>query len=168
MFQKGRCCPHHHFRVLPGGENAFPHGQLHVHKGPASQNVLQGPVCCPLCGHFQKTAGFLLPCFPVSVEQQPLPVQPPHRLCQTGGVKFRAVTSGFFQPAGFLPVQLSDGHRTIRSSPFSGMTFSMAAMATSIMPSSGSLVVMRCTHRPGAAMIRVSRLSFFPQRRISS
>ena len=65
-------------------------------------------------------------------------------------------------------ISLFQPHALILSSPFSGMTALRAEMATSIMPSSGSLGVMRCIHMPGAAMTRVTTLSYRPQRRMSS
>ena len=47
-------------------------------------------------------------------------------------------------------------------------TESMAAMAHSIMLSSGSRTVNLCNHRPGAEMIRVRKLSCLPANLISS
>ena len=50
-----------------------------------------------------------------------------------------------------------------RSLPFSaGITRFMASMATSIMESSGSLVVKFCIHRPGLAKKAVTGLSWPP------
>ena len=56
-----------------------------------------------------------------------------------------------------------------RSAPSSsGSTASTAAMATSIMESSGSLVVKFCSHMPGADRARVKPLSWRPQSRLIS
>ena len=55
------------------------------------------------------------------------------------------------------------------SLPFcSGMTSSSARMAHSIMLSSGSLVVRRCSHLPGADRMREQRLSCRPTQRLIS
>ena len=57
-------------------------------------------------------------------------------------------------------------HRSAPSS--SGRTALTAAMATSIMESSGSLVVKFWNHMPGAVMIRVKALSCLPAQRLIS
>ena len=56
----------------------------------------------------------------------------------------------------------------VPSSGFSGKTGVTAAMATSIMLSSGSKTVSRCTQRPGWRMMRVARLSERPHHFSSS
>ena len=72
-----------------------------------------------------------------------------------------------------LPQRIAGGPVSLRryqrsSSPSLGSTACTEAMATSIIESSGSAVVSRCSQRPGAEMTRVTGLSWRPANLISS
>ena len=68
--------------------------------------------------------------------------------------------AGFYLGQG-LPGALPGGHHR-PSSGVSGRTGVTARMATSIMLSSGSKTVSRCTHSPGCRTMWLSRLSDRP------
>ena len=72
-----------------------------------------------------------------------------HKAVQLTGVKVRV-------RAARLPQRLFPAAYHRPSSAFSGSTGVTAAMATSIMESSGSKVVSRCSHSPGVAMALAS------------
>ena len=72
-----------------------------------------------------------------------------HKTVEFPGVKVRVGTACL--PQRVFPAAY---HRP--SSAFSGSTGVTAAMATSIMESSGSKVVSRCSHSPGVAMALAS------------
>ena len=171
--QPRRPLAHEQLRFLAGGQNALAYGKLHVKKGPHAEQILQRTALRPLINVREKTAGqFLLRRF-VPMQNQALPIHAKMALKQANRVKGRAVNPGLFQTAASFPIRLLQRHfahpqpPTI-SSPFSGITSFMAAIATSIMESSGSCVVIRCIHSHGAAMMRVNQLSYRPQMRISS
>src|SRR5699024_3565166 len=88
-----------------------------------------------------------------TVRQRRRAVQAEKALHQAGRLE-RGVVGRRAERLPRLVVQRPDAHRT-SSSPFSGITASIAAIAASIILSSGSLTVSRWNHSPGAAMMRV-------------
>ena len=161
---------HEQLRLLARGKNALPDGQLHIKEWPHAENILQRPPGGALTDAPEKRARGLLPRLLTAAENEALPVQTEIFLKNADRIKGRAFNPGLHQLAPARAVCLFQRHLlppTI-SSPFSGMTSFMAAMATSIIESSGSCVVIRCIQSPGAAMIRVAQLSYRPQMRISS
>ena len=149
---------HQHGGVLPRAEDALPYGQGEPQEFPLAQNVLQRTAGAALLYPLQESGlllrgGFLLP-----VEGQARPVQPQKLFRQQGRVPWGGFHSRLLQPPAGVQIQLAAGHR-IRSSPFSGITASMATMAAAIILSSGSFTVSRCIHSPGAVTRRDSQLS---------
>ena len=157
-----RALAHKQLRLLARGQHALAHGQRHVEKRPLAQNVLQRPARRPL-PHIRKIRfRFLFLRLLFAVQQQRLPVEAETAREQCHRVKGGAVHAGLRQFPAAASVKRFERHGftpPTMSSPFSGMTSFMAAMATSIIESSGSFVVRRCIHSPGAATMRVARLS---------
>ena len=84
-------------------------------------------------------------------------------------IRVRAACGG--QPLLHLPHRCAGEHcfaYHLPSSGFSGSTGVMAAMATSIMLSSGSKTVRCCTQMPGCRIMRVAMLSDRPHHLSSS
>ena len=149
-----RALLHQQFGVRPGAEHAGAHRQLKVQEGPAAQNVLQGLPGGAAGGEFlQPGQGGL-----VQRRVLPAPALPCLRLDQRRRVEGGVLHARGLQPPAGLVKSLPRPHH-LASSGWSGRTGVTAAMATSIMESSGSKVVSRWSHRPGALMMRVKRLS---------
>src|SRR5699024_10470849 len=106
----------------------------------------------------------------IRVEEIIVPVDPPHIFHQIPGVP----AAVFDLPVGqiFLPISQSRRigihGRFSRRYAFQSKTASTAAIATSTMDSSGSLVVSRCSARPGLLNRLTNRLSLLPARRMIS
>ena len=157
----------HYLRVSPGAEHAGAHRQLKIQERPTAAKVLQrlpgrppGRQGFQLCGLFRGQG-------PV---RQP-GVLPCHQPEQLPGVKIRIRAACDGQASFHLPQGLPGLHSRVYhlpSSGFSGRTGVTAAMATSIMLSSGSNTVRCCTQIPGCRMIRVAMLSERPHHLSSS
>ena len=161
------------FRVVPGDQHIRRHRQGEAVKLPFPQDVRQG---LPL----EMAAGQFLDLVYVPAEHHQRKIR--HQL---GDAPVRG--GGDDLPRGelrvlpiHLPERIPGGPKQIVIGPFlvhahqlsapscSGITACMAAMAHSIMLSSGSLVVNRWNHIPGADRIRVRTLSWRPTRRLNS
>ena len=146
----------HGLGVGPGDQHARPHLQRQVQKVPFAAQILQREPRTPF---FTQCVQLLL----FKSRQRRAAGQP---CVPPGGkhVKLRGLERRVRDACGLQPVpHRSQGRYHFPSSGFSGRTGSTAAMAHSIMPSSGSLVVMRCSQSPGADTARVSGLSYRPQ-----
>ena len=165
--QQPGCRFGHHLGVRPRAEHTGADGQFKVEERPAPAEVLQRLAVCPPGrqlfqpgGLFRRQRGKGQP--DVHAEDQP------QQLCRVE-IGVGAARSG--QPLFHLP-QCVAGQGAFRyhlpSSGFSGRTGVTAAMATSIMLSSGSKTVRCCTQMPGWRMIRVAMLSDRPHHFSSS
>ena len=153
-------------RLLARDEHTLAHRKRKIHKLPFAQQVLErfarGTAADQRLEPIQTGAAVL-----AAAQNERLPIQSEYVLEQPDRVERSRIDPRLFQLLASTAVYLLKRHFTM-SSPFSGMTAFIASIATSIMLSSGSLVVMCCIHMPGAEMIRVARLSYRPQMRISS
>ena len=159
----------HGASIVPGNQHIRRHPKGQAVKLPLPQHIGQRlPVQQPpdgaahipanLLGRIQVTVcqnGFRT--FPGKMAQQ-LPRHHPRRL----GVL------GFQQRMAGVQIQLAVLLHQRSEPSFSGSTACTAAMPTSIMESSGSLVVKCCIHMPGAESARVKALSFLPHQRLIS
>ena len=157
----------HHLGVGAGAEHPRPYSQLKVEEGPAAAEVLQRLPSCAAEGQRLQSGRFVGVQRAVCEPGVPACGQPE----QLPGVEVRVGTACrrqtlFHFPDGG-PGQHPFAHH-VPSSGFSGKTGVTAAMATSIMLSSGSKTVSRCTQRPGWRMMRVARLSERPHHFSSS
>ncbi len=155
---------HQALGVRPGDEHPLPHPEGVAVKRPAAQQVLQrfplgaagkeGPHP-PDRGRGQLVT---------QVQGQLAPGKARPVAEELGRVELGGLHPPLPQQGLPLPPEGADRaglyHRS--SSPFWGMTASMAATATSIIESSGSLTVRRCSQRPGAERTLVRRLSCPP------
>ena len=153
--------------VLTGAEDSLSHREGEPQKVPLAQNVLERSPGGSLLHRLEEggllfRGGGLLP-----VDGQARAVQSQEVLGKQGSIPAGGVDARLGEPLPGGEVQLTAGHR-IRSSPFSGMTASMAVMAASIILSSGSLTVSRCIQSPGATSARVKALSWRAQAFCSS
>ena len=150
---------HHGHGVVPGDQHVRRHGIGLTVKIPLAQNIGQGfPGLYPL-GQGQIVVGQLLRQKEILHGQQLgriLAGEIAHQ--RVGGVGGVGPLLGL-QGLGRPPHQSAVGRYHWSAPAFSGITSSRARMATSIMESSGSLVVKFCIHMPGAVRMRVSRLS---------
>ena len=135
-----------HLGVGTGNQHPGAHLQLHVQKGPAPRQVLQRPALAPLLAQLRQLGGLGIVQRTGQSGVGPIQSQPHqlHRLKrQVGGVDARLSQRLFHQLHTAAAGQPGKIHHHRLSSQFSGSTGFTAAMATSIMLSSGSLVVSR-------------------------
>ena len=162
--QRSHRCLCHAFCVCPRNEHARAHFYRKIKKIPLAQQILQGLV--------PGAAGAKL--------RQPLlrglwhgGIWRKQRVCfaaqaaKLARVKRSVLHARLLQQGCGLSPQGAQPYHTL-SSGRSGSTGVTAAMAHSIMLSSGSCVVMRCSHRPGALTARHTALSYFPHSLIIS
>ena len=126
--------------VRPGNQHPGTHLQLKVQEGPPARQILQRIPLRPLFHQLFQPIFLRLGQLAV----HPAPVSACHQLHQAGGIEGGILHTGLFQP-GPCPCMGSPG-RAAYHSPSSGRLGSTgftAAMATSIMESSGSKVVSR-------------------------
>lgn len=144
------------FGFRPGNQHPRPHLQIKIQKAPAAQQVLQGVAFRPALGQL----GQLLLLLRVQGIHRPAPLASCHKFHQAGGIKGGMLHTSLLQKCTNLVQCLARNGRNHHklSSGRWGSTGVMAAMATSIMESSGSKVVSRWSHNPGALMMRVHRL----------
>ena len=147
-FQLFHCRLGHHFGVGPGAQHPRPHRQLKVQKRPPAADILQRFTARPPDGHLFQSGRFFRAEGLAGQAGIPPCCQPE----QLPGIKIGVGAAGLFQPGLDLGQGLPGGQAGgyhLPSSGFSGSTGLTAAMATSIMLSSGSNTVSRWTHRPG-------------------
>ena len=157
----------YHLSIGPGAEHAGADSQLKVKEGPAAAKVLQR-----LPGRTAGRQGFqplCLLCTQRSIGKAGIPAR-----CQPeelGRVKICVGAACGAQACLHLPDCCPGQHPCgyhLPSSGSSGRTGVTAAMATSIMLSSGSNTVRCCTQMPGCRMMRVAMLSDRPHHLSSS
>ena len=147
-----------------GISTPFAHREFNPVKGPSPREILQRiPRTAPLGQRieallllFAHRALRILFEMPLSGGHPQQGIRLPRRVLDVG-----------------LPQRIADGeigllHYHRSSSPSLGRTALTEAIATSIILSSGSAVVSRCSQSPGAEMIRVSRLSCRPANLMTS
>ena len=154
--------------VVTRDQHAFADGQGKAHKAPFAQEVLERIVRQTFLCQLMEQSLLLLRYGCVAVGDQAGAPIARHMLQKAKRLKIGRFDAAVLQGAAARAVAIPQHPQLMMSEPSSGMTALMAVMATSIMSSSGSLVVMRCAHRPGAAMIRVKVLSCLPQSLINS
>ena len=157
----------HHLGISTGTEHARPHGQFKVEERPAAAEVLQRLPGRTANGQFFELFRFGGVQWTVRKADVPACRQPE----QLPGVEICVRTARRRQPRFHFFDRCPGQHRFahhLPSSGSSGSTGVTAAMATSIMLSSGSKTVSRCTQRPGWRMMRVAMLSERPHHLSSS
>ena len=138
----------HHLGVGAGAEHPRPHDQFKVQKAPVTAQVLQRLPRLPAQAEGLQPGSLR---FGQGRVRQP-DIPPGHQPEKFCGVVIRIRASGRRQTGFQLPHRVPRGHTCryhLPSSGFSGSTGVTAAMATSIMLSSGSNTVRCCTQMPG-------------------
>ena len=157
----------HHLGVCPGAEHAGANGKVKIQKTPDPAQVLQRfPLLTARAEVFQLFR-FLRGQHPVGKAGIPPGRRTEQLPCIV--IRIRTACGGkprFHGPHRFPRRQTCTYH--LPSSGSSGSTGVTAAMATSIMLSSGSNTVRCCTQMPGCRMMRVAMLSDRPHHLSSS
>ena len=157
----------HHLRIRPGAEHPRPDSQLEIEERPAAAKILQRFAVGAAHGQRFQPIGLRRGQGLVCQAE----IRPRDQPEQLPGVKIRIRAACRRQPCFDLPHGLLRAHPRayhLPSSGSSGRTGVTAAMATSIIRSSGSKTVRCCTQMPGCRMIRVARLSDRPHHLSSS
>ena len=157
----------YHLSVCPGAEHTGANGKVKIQKAPDPAQVLQRfPLLTARAEGFQLFR-FLRGQHPVGKAGIPPGCHAEQLPCIVIGIRTPCSGKpGFHGPHRFARGQTSNYH--LPSSGSSGSTGVTAAMATSIMLSSGSNTVRCCTQMPGWRMMRVAMLSERPHHLSSS
>ena len=157
----------HHFGIGTGAEHTGPHRQLKVEERPAAAEVLQRLTVGTAGGQ-----GFQLRRLCGGQRSRGQPGVCAHRQPEEfSRVKIGIGAARLGEPGLHLPQRRAGQDAFVHHLPSSGSSGSTgvtAAMATSIMLSSGSNTVRCCTQMPGCRMMRVARLSDRPHHFSSS
>ena len=146
-------------RVGARDEHALADAQREVEKIPLAEDVLERAASRPVGAHGAE--GFLLFLRELEIGQCAR-VASGHRAAQALRVERGVLHARFAQLRARGAVRVAQRHHAA-SSRFSGRTGRIAATAHSIIESSGSFVVMCCSHSPGAETACVTGLSYRPQ-----
>ena len=157
----------HHLGIRPGAQHPGTYCQIKVQKAPDAAQILQRLPLFPT--ETQRFQRLRLTCRQRLVGQPHIP--PGGKPEQLPGIVICIRTAGGGK-AGLHLFHRRPGQHPflyhLPSSGFSGSTGVTAAIATSIMLSSGSNTVRCCTQMPGWRMMRVARLSDRPHHFSSS
>ena len=158
----------HRHGIVPGDQHVRRYGQGHIVEVPLAQNVGNGlPLQMPAHIVFGPAADLL------GGVKRPIRHDGLRRLAGGGAEQLPGHIGGVHAVCGQhglsgVQVQVGVGFYHLSAPSSSGRTRVSASMATSIMESSGSLVVKFWNHMPGAVRIRVNQLSCRPTRRLIS